>query len=90
MPLIILRSPKGWTGPKIVNGKEIKSTFGNDGFRSYYTLGSSNPNGVGIRIDDIDSGNPYVPVYDEKDQKTNLYLAIIATFEDPFVRTQLF
>ena len=26
-PMIILRTPKGWTGPKIVNGKEIEGTF---------------------------------------------------------------
>ena len=27
LPLIILRSPKGWTAPKIVNGKEIEGSF---------------------------------------------------------------
>lgn len=26
-PMIILRSPKGWTGPKIVDGKPIEGTF---------------------------------------------------------------
>ncbi|HEX4263691.1 MAG TPA: phosphoketolase family protein [Verrucomicrobiae bacterium] len=26
-PMIILRSPKGWTGPKFVDGKEIEGTF---------------------------------------------------------------
>ena len=26
-PMIILRTPKGWTGPKVVNGKEIEGTF---------------------------------------------------------------
>lgn len=26
-PMIILRTPKGWTGPKEVNGKEIEGTF---------------------------------------------------------------
>lgn len=26
-PMIILRTPKGWTGPKIVDGNEIESTF---------------------------------------------------------------
>ncbi len=26
-PMIILRSPKGWTGPKEVNGKKIENTF---------------------------------------------------------------
>ncbi len=26
-PMIVLRSPKGWTGPKIVDGKEIEGTF---------------------------------------------------------------
>ena len=26
-PMIILRSPKGWTGPKIVDGKQIEGTF---------------------------------------------------------------
>lgn len=26
-PMIILRTPKGWTGPKIVSGKEIEGTF---------------------------------------------------------------
>ncbi len=26
-PLIILRSPKGWTGPKIVDGKQIEGSF---------------------------------------------------------------
>ena len=26
-PMIILRTPKGWTGPKIVNDKEIEGTF---------------------------------------------------------------
>jgi len=27
LPLIILRSPKGWTGPKYVDGKKIEGTF---------------------------------------------------------------
>jgi len=26
-PIIILRSPKGWTGPKMVDGKQIEGTF---------------------------------------------------------------
>ncbi|MGA9777792.1 MAG: phosphoketolase family protein [Verrucomicrobiia bacterium] len=26
-PMIILRTPKGWTGPKIVDGKQIEGTF---------------------------------------------------------------
>ena len=26
-PLIVLRSPKGWTGPKVVDGLEIEGTF---------------------------------------------------------------
>jgi xylulose-5-phosphate/fructose-6-phosphate phosphoketolase len=26
-PMIVLRSPKGWTGPKIVDGKKIEGTF---------------------------------------------------------------
>ena len=26
-PMIILRSPKGWTGPKVVDGKQIEGTF---------------------------------------------------------------
>ena len=26
-PLIVLRTPKGWTGPKIVDGKQIEGTF---------------------------------------------------------------
>jgi xylulose-5-phosphate/fructose-6-phosphate phosphoketolase len=26
-PMIVLRSPKGWTGPKIVDGKQIEGTF---------------------------------------------------------------
>ena len=26
-PMIILRTPKGWTGPKVVSGKEIEGTF---------------------------------------------------------------
>ena len=26
-PMIILRTPKGWTGPKIVSGKQIEGTF---------------------------------------------------------------
>ena len=26
-PMIILRSPKGWTGPKIVDGLQIEGTF---------------------------------------------------------------
>lgn len=26
-PMIVLRTPKGWTGPKIVDGKEIEGTF---------------------------------------------------------------
>src|SRR5580700_6477952 len=26
-PMIVLRSPKGWTGPKIVDGKRIEGTF---------------------------------------------------------------
>ncbi len=26
-PMIILRSPKGWTGPKVVDGKNIEGTF---------------------------------------------------------------
>ncbi len=26
-PMIILRTPKGWTGPKVVNGKEIEGSF---------------------------------------------------------------
>lgn len=27
LPLIIVRSPKGWTGPKIVDGKEVENSF---------------------------------------------------------------
>jgi len=27
LPMIILRSPKGWTGPKIVDGKQIENSF---------------------------------------------------------------
>ena len=27
LPLIILRSPKGWTGPKYVDGKKVEGTF---------------------------------------------------------------
>ena len=26
-PMIVLRTPKGWTGPKIVDGKEVEGTF---------------------------------------------------------------
>jgi xylulose-5-phosphate/fructose-6-phosphate phosphoketolase len=26
-PMIVLNSPKGWTGPKVVNGKQIEGTF---------------------------------------------------------------
>ena len=26
-PMIILRTPKGWTGPNIVDGKQIEGTF---------------------------------------------------------------
>ena len=26
-PMIVLRSPKGWTGPKVVDGKEVEGTF---------------------------------------------------------------
>ena len=26
-PMIVFRTPKGWTGPKIVNGQEIEGTF---------------------------------------------------------------
>lgn len=26
-PMIVLRTPKGWTGPKVVNGKEVEGTF---------------------------------------------------------------
>ncbi len=26
-PMIILRTPKGWTGPKVVNGKQIEGSF---------------------------------------------------------------
>lgn len=26
-PMIVLRTPKGWTGPKVVNGKKIEGTF---------------------------------------------------------------
>ena len=26
-PMIVLRSPKGWTGPKVVDGKQIEGTF---------------------------------------------------------------
>ena len=26
-PMIVLRTPKGWTGPKVVDGKEIENTF---------------------------------------------------------------
>ena len=26
-PMIVFRSPKGWTGPKIIDGKEIEGTF---------------------------------------------------------------
>ncbi|MGE3954797.1 MAG: phosphoketolase [Parachlamydiales bacterium] len=26
-PLIVLRTPKGWTGPKVVDGKQIEGTF---------------------------------------------------------------
>ncbi|MBN9398025.1 phosphoketolase family protein [Candidatus Saccharibacteria bacterium] len=26
-PMIVLRSPKGWTGPKVVNGKQIEDNF---------------------------------------------------------------
>jgi xylulose-5-phosphate/fructose-6-phosphate phosphoketolase len=26
-PMIVLRSPKGWTGPKVVNGLQIENTF---------------------------------------------------------------
>ena len=27
LPLIIMKTPKGWTGPKIVDGKEVENTF---------------------------------------------------------------
>ena len=26
-PMIVLRTPKGWTGPKVVDGKPIEGTF---------------------------------------------------------------
>ena len=26
-PMIVLRSPKGWTGPKVVDGLKIEGTF---------------------------------------------------------------
>ena len=26
-PMIVLRTPKGWTGPKIVDGKQIEGSF---------------------------------------------------------------
>ena len=26
-PMIVLKSPKGWTGPKVVDGQQIEGTF---------------------------------------------------------------
>src|SRR6185503_6375188 len=26
-PMIVLRTPKGWTGPKVVDGKQVEGTF---------------------------------------------------------------
>lgn len=26
-PMIVLRTPKGWTGPKVVDGNQIEGTF---------------------------------------------------------------
>ena len=26
-PMIVLRTPKGWTGPKLVEGKKVEGTF---------------------------------------------------------------
>ncbi len=26
-PMIVLRTPKGWTGPKVVDGKQIEGSF---------------------------------------------------------------
>ena len=26
-PMIVLRTPKGWTGPKVVDGKPVEGTF---------------------------------------------------------------
>src|ERR1051326_2405238 len=39
-PMIVLRSPKGWTGPKEVDGKPVEGTFRShqvpvDGFRAH-------------------------------------------------------
>ena len=35
-PLIVLRSPKGWTGPKVVDGLQIEGTFRRTRFRSWW------------------------------------------------------
>ena len=65
----------------IMDGEEIKTTYSNDGYTLYYTLGTSNPTGYDDEVGGVTSGDPFINI-----PGTDLYVAQIATFEQPFVR----
>ena len=55
-PMIVLKTPKGWTGPKVVEGKKIEGSF-----RSHQVpivVNSNNPNNIELLEDWLKSYHP--------------------------------
>lgn len=65
----------------IMGGEEIRTTFVNGGYALYYTLNSTSPSTKGKKMRISVPGDPYVNI-----SGTNLYVAQVASFEEPFVR----
>lgn len=55
-PMIVLRTPKGWTGPKVVDNKEIEGTF--RAHQVPITVNAENPRNVRILEDWLKSYHP--------------------------------
>jgi len=73
-PMIILRSPKGWTGPKLVDGKQIE-----DSFRSHQVpllVNESHPHHLELLEDWLKSYHPE-EIFDQSG-KLNTELAALA------------
>lgn len=69
----------------IKDGDEIKSTYSNAGFQTFTTYGTSKPSGKGSYLTS-NSNDIYSCVRTADYSNTDVYVAVTATFEEPFVR----
>lgn len=70
LPLIILRTPKGWTGPKYVDGKQVENSF--RAHQVPIVVDSKHPELIGLLEDWLKSYKPE-ELFDEKGKLKDKY-----------------